>query len=115
MDTIQTIRLKKAKQFSLDRKHPWVFSGALHLDNIKCNDGELVYVENEHKQRLGYGHYHKGSITVRIIHFGNEDYKPEIWSNLLQNAWEKRWVWSIQILRIVSVGSMVKETIVQDW
>ena len=90
MDTIQTIRLKKAKQFSLDRKHPWVFSGALHLDNIKCNDGELVYVENEHKQRLGYGHYHKGSITVRIIHFGNEDYKPEIWSNLLQNAWDYR-------------------------
>ena len=37
-----SIRLRKGKQQSIDRKHPWVFSGALHLNNVACEDGELV-------------------------------------------------------------------------
>lgn len=85
-----SIRLRKGKQQSIDRKHPWVFSGALHLNNVACEDGELVYVENEFGERLGYGHYHKGSITVRLIYFGTEDYTPDIWSRLIANAWNYR-------------------------
>ena len=85
-----SIRLRKGKQQSIDRKHPWVFSGALHLNNVACEDGELVYVENEFGERLGYGHYHKGSITVRLIYFGTEDYTLDIWSRLIANAWNYR-------------------------
>ena len=38
-----SIRLRKGKQQSIDRKHPWVFSGALHLNNVACEDGELMH------------------------------------------------------------------------
>lgn len=90
MKTIETIRLRRDKEHSIRRRHQWIFSGALYPDKIKSQDGDIVYVENEFGERLAFGHYHKASISVRILNFGIEDYNDSIWEELLQAAWNYR-------------------------
>lgn len=70
------LRLKKNKEESLDRFHPWVFSGALtHMpqpgtDNI--DEGDIVTVAANDGRLLGKGHFQVGSIAVRMLSFDPE-------------------------------------------
>jgi 23S rRNA (cytosine1962-C5)-methyltransferase len=68
------IRLKKGKDESLARRHPWVFSGAIN------HGGELI----------GCGHYQIGSIAVRMLEFGADTLPDDFFSSRLCNAWELR-------------------------
>lgn len=81
-----SIELKKGKETNLYRKHPWVFSGALSDDSGSHEDGELVYVTDYKKERLGFGHYHNGSIAIKMLSFGNADYTDEFWRDRFNNA-----------------------------
>src|SRR5574344_885280 len=56
------IYLKKGKESSLLRFHPWVFSGAIAKQDDNINEGELVEVYDASKQYLAIGHYQKESI-----------------------------------------------------
>jgi 23S rRNA (cytosine1962-C5)-methyltransferase len=67
-----TIVLKKGKEFSLQRFHPWVFSGAIHKIDGISTDGAWVEVRDFKEKRLGFGHYQNGSIAVRMVSFGEE-------------------------------------------
>ena len=62
------IILKKGKEASIVRKHPWVFSGAIQkMDNGIAN-GEIVQVIDFKNAILGFGHYQMvGSISVRML------------------------------------------------
>lgn len=63
------VTLKKGKEVSLQRFHPWVFSGAIH-NAVGAVDGAWVEVQDYKSQTLGYGHYQRqGSISVRILTF----------------------------------------------
>lgn len=64
------IILKKGKEYSVQRFHPWVFSGAIHATEGDLTDGCWVRVLSSKNELLGSGHYQKGSITVRILSFG---------------------------------------------
>jgi len=65
------ITLKKGRDGSLLRYHPWVFSGAIAKMEGYVIDGCWVSVVNGFGDILGYGHYQNGSIAVRILSFGN--------------------------------------------
>ena len=65
-----TISLKQGRDHSVKRLHPWVFSGAIEQATDGLNDGDWVEVTDASKKTLGFGHYQKGTITVRIIWFG---------------------------------------------
>jgi 23S rRNA (cytosine1962-C5)-methyltransferase len=47
------IILKKGKEKSIQRKHPWVFSGAVYGVTQELNDGEMVDVVDSNNQHLG--------------------------------------------------------------
>lgn len=64
-----TIFLKRGREASVKRFHPWVFSGAIHSIEGTPNDGEWVEVRSFQKDTLGFGHYQKGTITVRLLSF----------------------------------------------
>ncbi|MDY5379950.1 MAG: class I SAM-dependent rRNA methyltransferase, partial [Sodaliphilus sp.] len=52
--------LKRGKEESLKRFHPWVFSGAIaRMDNIE--EGDLVTVYDHEGNLIGNGHYQIGS------------------------------------------------------
>jgi 23S rRNA (cytosine1962-C5)-methyltransferase len=85
------VRLKKGKERSIQRKHPWVFSGAVQSISEELTDGQMVQVVDTDDKLLGTGYFSdKGSIAVRILTFGNEIFSDDFWKTRLQAAWKLR-------------------------
>ncbi|MEW5676606.1 class I SAM-dependent rRNA methyltransferase [Flavobacterium enshiense] len=83
--------LKAGKEKSIQRRHPWVFSGAVYGVTQEINDGEMVDVVDSQNNHLGTGYFSdKGSIVVRILTFGKEKFDADFWVTKLQSAWELR-------------------------
>ncbi|MCB8964529.1 MAG: class I SAM-dependent rRNA methyltransferase [Bacteroidales bacterium] len=78
--------LKPGKEQSLQRFHPWVFSGAIKRIDGTPSEGETVEVLSANMDFLGIGHYHSGSISVRILSFKNETIDDNFWGQKLQDA-----------------------------
>ena len=83
--------LKSGKEKSIQRRHPWIFSGAVYGVSREINDGEMVDVVDSKNQHLGTGYFSdKGSIVVRILTFGDETFSDNFWADKLQSAWYLR-------------------------
>lgn len=84
------ITIKAGKEEAVLRKHPWIFSGAIAKIEGKPEDGDIVTVHRKDGEFLAIGHYHDGSIAVRI--FGFEPIAPnaEYWGQKLKKAWKLR-------------------------
>lgn len=65
------VRLRRGKDDSLSRFHPWVFSGAFD-DFPDLEDGVTVAVASHDGTILGTGHFQRSTIAVRMLAFGNE-------------------------------------------
>ncbi|MBT1703040.1 class I SAM-dependent rRNA methyltransferase [Fulvivirgaceae bacterium PWU20] len=61
--------LKKGKEISIQRLHPWIFSGAIQRIESNAIEGGWVEVLDFKGTTLGFGHYQNGSIAVRILSF----------------------------------------------
>lgn len=84
---MKILRLKKRKEESLDRFHPWVFSGALTEplpENLE--EGEVVGVENSTGRFIGTGHFQIGSIAVRILDFSEREIDASFFAERLREA-----------------------------
>lgn len=84
------IFLKKGKEYSVIRSHPWIFSGAIHKAEGNTADGVWVEVIDFKNQTLGFGHYQNGSIAVRILSFGNDTPGDTFWSSRFAEAFTLR-------------------------
>jgi 23S rRNA (cytosine1962-C5)-methyltransferase len=80
------IVLKKGKEHSIERFHPWVFSGAIQNKEGNIEDGSWVQVVNYKGQPLGFGHYQNGSISVRILSFDKSVPANDFWERRIQDA-----------------------------
>ncbi|OFY89216.1 MAG: SAM-dependent methyltransferase [Bacteroidetes bacterium RIFCSPLOWO2_12_FULL_31_6] len=91
---IPTIVINKDKEKSIERKHPWVFSGAIHKiinEPPKVpENGELVRVVNSKNQFLALGHFSDGTIVVRIISFKDENIDQNFWNAKIKAAYQVR-------------------------
>ena len=85
-----TIQLKPKKEESLQRFHPWVFSGAIHKIEGKPAEGDLVEVLDSNRNFLAIGHYQIGSIAVRVVSFDNVAITADFWAKKIQNAYAMR-------------------------
>ncbi len=85
-----SVYLKKAKQESLKRFHPWVFSGAIsHMDeNIK--EGDIVRVITFEGDFIALGHFQIGSISVRVLSFEDIIIDELFWQERLSIALNMR-------------------------
>lgn len=84
------IILKKGKDSSLLRFHPWVFSGAISRIIGSPKDGDIVNVFDFNSVFLGKGHFNSGSIAVRIFSFENKPSDREFWKNKFITAYNLR-------------------------
>jgi len=84
------IILKKGKEESILRFHPWVFSGAIAQCVGDVNEGDVVSVWSSQGALLGCGHYQIGSIAVRMLSFSSENITPEYWRASIQSAYDAR-------------------------
>lgn len=79
--------LKSGKERSLQRFHPWVFSGAIKNIIGNAKEGDNVLVLNAKQEFLGIGHYQeKGSISVRVFAFNENEIDYNFWKNKFANA-----------------------------
>ena len=85
-NNIITLRLRRGKEESLDRFHPWVFSGALTSMPDDIDEGDLVYVETADGRRIGTGHFQIGSIAVRMLTFSDEAIDEAFYQRRLSEA-----------------------------
>ena len=82
----KTIELKKGKEESLKRFHPWVFSGAVaHIDE-GIEEGETVRVITSQKQFIAVGHYQIGSISVRVHSFKDIAIDHNFWTERISSS-----------------------------
>lgn len=86
----RNLYLKKGKEESLMRFHPWVFSGAVHHIEGQPEEGELVRVLNSEGQFIAVGHWQIGSIAVRVLSFEDVEVNASYWEQRLQRAYEMR-------------------------
>jgi len=83
--------LKKGRDISLLRFHPWVFSGAIAKIDDAVSDGVWVSVANSSGKILGHGHYQNGSIAIRILSFGPTIPTANIYKEKIAAAYVLRW------------------------
>lgn len=87
----KTVILKKGKEESLLRFHPWVFSGAIHHIEGTPDEGDLVRVVSSEGRFLAWGHVQIGSIAVRVLTFDeHEAIDAAFWERRLQAALNAR-------------------------
>lgn len=80
------IFLNKGKEYSIQRFHPWIFSGAISKLDGNVTDGCWVEVLDSKNKRLGFGHYQNGSIAVRMLQFGTDDIQDNFWESRFRDA-----------------------------
>ncbi|EFA91262.1 hypothetical protein HMPREF0650_1505 [Hoylesella buccalis ATCC 35310] len=88
--TTKTIQLKKGKEESLKRFHPWIFSGAILRMDDGIEEGELVKVVTFNREFIAIGHYQIGSIAVRVLSFRDITIDQEFWESRLKAALNMR-------------------------
>ena len=82
--------MKRGREESLLRFHPWVFSGAIAQVQGSPAEGDLVAVHASDGSQLAYGHYQIGSIAVRVLSFDDSALHPEFWETMLARALQVR-------------------------
>lgn len=82
----KTIELKKGKEESLKRFHPWVFSGAVARIDEGIEEGETVRVLTSQKEFIAVGHYQIGSISVRVLSFENIAIDHNFWTERISSS-----------------------------
>ena len=86
----KSIYLKKGKEESLNRFHPWIFSGAIRHMDEGIEEGEIVNVYTYSNDFIAVGHYQIGSITVRVLSFSNIEINHDYWCKRLEAAFKMR-------------------------
>jgi len=87
---MKQIYLKRGKEESLRRFHPWVFSGAIFKTDDGIEEGDFVRVVSNEGDFIAVGHYQKGSIAVRVLSFRDTEIDANFWSARLASALNMR-------------------------
>ena len=87
---MMTIYLKRGKEESLRRFHPWIFSGAIHHIEGHQEEGALVRVLTADDDYIATGHWQIGSIAVRVLTFDDEPIDAAFWQRRLLAALDVR-------------------------
>lgn len=86
-----TITLKRGKEQSVKRLHPWIFSGAIKkMSEKNPQEGSLVEVYDSEGEFLAKGHYQIGSIAIRVLTVNNEEITTAFYTERLEQAYALR-------------------------
>lgn len=86
----KSVILKRGKEESLLRFHPWVFSGAIADIKGEPDEGDVVDVYTHEGKWIAVGHIQVGSIAVRVLSFRKENIDADFWFRRLSVAFEMR-------------------------
>lgn len=80
------IKLRKGREKSLLRKHPWIFSGAIQHLPSEIQIGDVIEVHDHNDKWLCNAIYEGGSLAAKVLSF--ERVKPDVsfWANRFESA-----------------------------
>ena len=87
------IFLRRGKEESLLRRHPWIFSGAIEYirsERDHITEGEIVDVHTKNGDFIARGHYQIGSIAVRVLTFEQVEIDQAWWNERIATAYDVR-------------------------
>jgi 23S rRNA (cytosine1962-C5)-methyltransferase len=87
---MKQVYLKRGKEESLLRFHPWVFSGAIQYADKDIEEGEIVRVLSNQGDSIAIGHYQIGSIAVRVLSFEDIPIDAAFWQSRLTSSLKMR-------------------------
>ena len=90
MENSSFVQLKPGKDAPVKRFHPWIFSGAILKQSKNLQDGDWVDVMSSRDEFLGTGHFHHGSIAVKIVSFKPIVAKSIFWKDKIEQAYTLR-------------------------
>jgi len=90
MKKFPRVVLLQGKDRSVRLFHPWLFSGAISKVEGNPEEGEIVEVFSKDGEYLATGHFHDGSIKVRIFSFEQTDANQDFWNSKFLNAFQFR-------------------------
>ena len=95
---LKNIILRRGKEESLGRFHPWIFSGAIHHaeGGSKLEEGDIVEVFSSDGRFLAIGHWQIGSIAVRVLTFKKQP--------INQAFWQKRFAAALDVRKAIGVA-----------
>lgn len=82
----KNVILRRGKEESLKRFHPWIFSGAVMNLEGNPEEGDVVTVLDNQHNFLCQGHWQVGSIAVRVLTFEQEPIDDAFWQKRLGEA-----------------------------
>lgn len=87
-ERLNRVHLRRGKEESLQRNHPWVFSGAIERisEEMPLNEGDIVEVVTKQGNFIAKGHWQIGSIAVRVLSFEQEDIDQAWWNRRISEA-----------------------------
>ena len=86
----KSVYLKKGKEDSLKRFHPWIFSGAIAKMDEDIAEGDFVRVFTSYDELIAVGMYQIGSIAVRVLSFDDITIDRAFWETHLRSALDMR-------------------------
>jgi len=84
--SIKKLQLHKAKQGSIQRFHPWVFSGAIHTDTSDLVEGEIVDICDHRNNFIARGHFQPSTIAFRVLSFIDRPIDLDFFNEKLEAA-----------------------------
>jgi 23S rRNA (cytosine1962-C5)-methyltransferase len=88
--SIKSLVIRKNKQNSVERFHPWIFSGAIETDTSDIVEGELVDLVGHKNQFIARGHFQPSTIAVRVLTFIDRPIDQDFYNEMVQNAVQMR-------------------------
>ncbi len=88
--SIKSLVIRKNKQNSVERFHPWIFSGAIETDTSDILEGELVDIVGHKGQFIARGHFQPSTIAVRVLTFTDRPIDQDFYNEMVQNAIQMR-------------------------
>ena len=88
LDTIPILHLRPGKDEPMERRHPWVFSGALdRRDTNGLMEGDLVELRSSTDDFVARGYWSPENIAIRILTFdASEEIDQAFWTRRLSEA-----------------------------
>ena len=84
------VTLKPAKDKSIKRFHPWIFSNAIKEIDQGVKDGDAVEVFSNKGKYLGTGHYQNETLCIRIFEFRQQAIDEKYWKSKIEIAINNR-------------------------
>lgn len=78
--------LAPGKEKSLQRHHPWIFSGAIRKTVGRPEEGDIVDVTDAAGKWLCSGHYQNESIMVKVLSYDSPKIDRAFWKTRIEQA-----------------------------